>query len=150
MNRAASEPLSPDGIFLAACLWREKGLGRTVSLPFWMAGEQRHHRLSPRIGLDWMASFLDCIAAAAQAGTGELNRLQQAEQKGLTIASTARSRLPEALETVLRVPVITARGLAASLRISPQAALGLIGQLREAGIVREATGRASWRAFIVT
>ena len=37
MNRPGTEPLSPNGIFLAACLWREKGFGRAVSLPFWSA-----------------------------------------------------------------------------------------------------------------
>jgi hypothetical protein len=45
-------------------------------------------------------------------------------------------------------PIVTARGMAATLGVSLQAALGLIGRLCQAGIVREATGRASWRAFV--
>jgi predicted transcriptional regulator len=48
---------------------------------------------------------------------------------------------------MLRAPVVTARGLAERLGVTPQAALGLLRQLVEAGIVHEATGRASWRAF---
>jgi DNA-binding MarR family transcriptional regulator len=43
---------------------------------------------------------------------------------------------------------MTARGLAERLDVTPQAALGLLRQLLEAGLVREATGRASWRAFV--
>jgi hypothetical protein len=149
MNRPPStEPLSPDGIFLAACLWREKGFGREISLPFWSAPEQRHHRLVLRVGIEWMVGFLDCVAEAARTAAGELDRLQRAEAKGRSLARTARSRLPNALDAVLRAPIVTAGGLAKGLDVTPQAALGLLRQLREAEIVREATGRASWRAFV--
>jgi hypothetical protein len=148
MNRAASEPLSPDGIFLAACLWREKGFGRVISLPFW-AAQDRHHRLSLQIGLAWMSGFLDCVAVAARAASEELVRLQAAEKKGQALVRTARSRLPDAVNSVLRAPIVTVRGLANSLDVTPQAALGLLRQLIEAGIIREATGRGSWRAFVI-
>jgi len=148
MNRPGTEPLSPDGIFLAACLSREKGFGRAISLPFWAATEQRHHRLTLRVGLEWMAGFLDCVAEAARAAAGELDRLQRAEARGGLLAHTSRSRLPDGLETVLRTPIVTARGLAKALDVTPQAALSLLRQLLDAGIVREATGRTSWRAFV--
>ena len=46
-----------------------------------------------------------------------------------------------------RTPVVTARGLAEDLAITPQAALRLLRHLIAAGVVREATGRAAWRAF---
>ena len=57
-----------------------------------------------------------------------------------------RSQIIERLD-LLRTPVVTARGLADALGVSPQAALGLLRQLTAAGAVREATGRAAWRAF---
>ena len=149
MNRPqVTEAVSADGIFLAACLWRQSGFGRTISLPFWSAPERQHHRLGLRVGIEWMAGFLDCVADAARAGRDELARLRQAEEKAGALARTARSRLPAAVEAVLRAPVITARGLAESLNVTPQAALGLLRQLLEAGMIREATGRASWRAFV--
>jgi hypothetical protein len=150
MNQPGTEPLSPDGVFLAACLWREKGFGRSITLPFWSAPTQRHHRLALRVGLEWMAAFLDCVAEAARTAAGELDRLQRAEDKGRSLPGTVRSRLPKALETILRAPIVTARGLATSLDVTPAAALGLLRQLIEVGIVREATGRASWRAFVLS
>ena len=51
---------------------------------------------------------------------------------------------------MLRTPVVTARGLADSLAVTPQAALGLLRQLIVAGVVREATGRAAWRGLSPT
>lgn len=51
------------------------------------------------------------------------------------------------MDHVLRTPVVTARTLADSLLISPQAALALIGRLVTADVLREATGRAAWRAL---
>jgi hypothetical protein len=44
MNRPGTEPLSADGVFLAACLWWEKGFGRAISLPFWAAQDLHHRR----------------------------------------------------------------------------------------------------------
>ena len=150
MNRpAAIDPLPPDGTFLAACVWREKGFGRGVSLPFWAAPGQRHQRLALRVGTDWVAGFMGCVADGAKAGMSELTRLEQAEEKGRSLGRTARSRLPEAVESVLRAPIVTAQGLAHRLRVTPQAALGLLRQLIAAGLIREATGRASWRAFVL-
>ena len=91
--------------------------------------------------------FLACVTAASRATREELTDLQRAEAAGAALARTARSRLPRALDHLLRTPVVTARGLADTLGISPQAALGLLRQLTTAGVVREATGRAAWRAF---
>ena len=80
-------------------------------------------------------------------GQHELNRLQEAEKKGRMMGATARSRLPKAVDAVLRAHIVTAAGLAKSIRVTPQAALSLLQQLAAAGIVREVTGRASWRAY---
>ena len=147
LNRPGIDPHNPAGFFLAACLWREKPARVPIPLPFWSAPEQRHHRLGLHVGLEWMAEFLECVTAAALIGSRELARLQEAEKNGRLLGSTKRSRLPNALDAVLRAPIVTASSLAGALDVTPQAALGLLGQLMAAGIVREATGRASWRAF---
>jgi predicted alpha-1,6-mannanase (GH76 family) len=150
MNRPQlTESLSPDGMFLAACLWKQGNFDRAIALPFWSAPEQSHHRLAVKIGLEWLVGFLDCVADATKAGRDELARLHQAEEKARSLPGTARSKLPAAIEATLRAPVITARDLAKTLKVTPQAALGLLRQLLDAGIIREATGRASWRAFVL-
>jgi hypothetical protein len=148
INRQShTDPLAMDGLFLAACLWRENGFGRDIALLFWSAPTQLHHRLALRVGTAWLAGFLACISAAARAARDELAGLQRAETAGASLARTARSQLPRSLDHVLRTPVVTARGLADHLAISPQAALGLLRHLTAAGVIHEATGRAAWRAF---
>jgi hypothetical protein len=142
-----ADPLAADGLFFAACLWREAGFGRDIPLPFLSAPVQLHHRLALQVGTAWVAGFLACVAAAARAAREELAGLLRAEAAGAALARTARSHLPQALDHVLRSPVVTARGLAESLSITPQAALKLIRHLLATGIIREATGRAAWRAF---
>lgn len=147
INRPGIEQHNPAGVFLAACLWRDKGGRRPISLPFWSAPETHHYRLELHFGVQWMTDFLECVAAAALVGLREIRRLHHAEHKGRLLAPTARSRLPDALNAVIRAPIVTTGSLAAALNVTPQAALGLLRQLLAAGIVREATGRASWRAF---
>ena len=153
MNRAAvKEPLTLDGIFLAACLWRASGFGRAISLPFWLAPETQLNRLGPRVGIAWMAGFLECVAAAATAALGDLDRLQAVAEKG---------HCPCGADSPLKA-ARRFRGGAACARHDRQralpklcvsrrkAALGLLRQMQDAGLIHEATGRASWRAFTTT
>lgn len=142
-----SEPLALEAIFLGACVWRQKGFGRPISLPFWSATAYRHHRLSSAVGIRWLVGFLECVAEAAQSGRHELDRLLRIEEKTASFKRTARSHLPEAVNIVIRAPLITARGMAERLNITHQGALSLLEQLVDAEIVKEATGRGAWRAF---
>jgi hypothetical protein len=137
----------PEGVFLGACLWHDKNRKAAIPLPFWSAPDVYHHRLSLRVGLGWMAQFLGCVTEAALIGLRELARLLEAEKKRVNIGVTARSRLPDALDAMLRAPIVTVDSLAKSLHVTPRAALGLLQQLMAKGFVREATGRSSWRAF---
>jgi hypothetical protein len=139
----------PEGVFLGVCLWCDKNRNAAIPLPFWSAPEPYHHRLSLKTGLDWMKQFLECVTVAAQIGLRELARLDEAEKKRVDIGATARSRLPDALDAVLRAPMVTADSLAKALQVTPRAALNLLEQLMVAGVVREATGRASWRVFVL-
>jgi hypothetical protein len=133
INRAGDDPHNPAGFLVAACLWREQTAHRPIPLPFSSAPELLHHRLGLRIGLDWKAQFLETVTAAAMTGLRELNRLLETEKKCLDIRVTARSRLPEALDALLRAPVVTADSLAKALQVTPRAALGLLQQLMAAG-----------------
>jgi hypothetical protein len=98
----------------------------------------------------WPAAFLGRVAAAAQRGLGELARLRDAEAAAIGLAAAGRrSRLPAATEAALRAPAVTVRGLAGQLGITPQGALQIINHLLKAGVVREATGRRSYRAYVI-
>jgi hypothetical protein len=106
--------------------------------------QQRFRRLELQFGLAWMAEFLECVTAAAIVGLHEINRLQEAEEKGRLMGATARSRLPKAVDAVLRAHIVTPASLAGSIRVTPQAALGLLRQLTAVGI-----GSGSNRARVV-
>lgn len=91
------------------------------------------------------------VTEAARAGQQELSRLQAAATSGAALIQgiDQRGRLPEAADFVLREPAVTAKSLARRLRITPQAALRLLVALAKAGVVRETTGRRSFRAFAI-
>jgi hypothetical protein len=148
-NRFDLNERNAEGVFLAACLWRQERGRRPIALPFWSALESRHDRLNMQFGIGWIAEFLECVTAAAVVGLQELERLRQVEEKGRLLRVTARSRLPDALNAVLRTPIVTATSLAKALHVTPVAARGLLDQLVTAGLVREAMGRASWRAYVL-
>jgi hypothetical protein len=172
MEAGITEVPAPVQAMAAGAAWLARaGCVRAVPLPFWAAApalaqsarDQGVHdqaglptlrpQAARRLGLDddpsWPATFLALAAEAARAGLRELDRLEAAAAAGarLTAGLDRRSRLPEALAAVLHCPAVTAKGLAASLDVTPQAALRLIAELARAGIVRETTGRRSFRAF---
>ncbi len=136
-------------LFLAACLCRRAGATPQFALPFWSAAPGLLETLGLLAGPAWLPAFLGAVADAALRGVQELSRLQTAAERASALQRTARSQLPAASATALRLPVLTARALADELNVSPQAALILLKQLVAVGMLREATGRAAWRAFII-
>ena len=60
-----------------------------------------------------------------------------------------RSRLPDAIDALLRAPVLTSTALAAKLMTAPQTATALLRELQGKGIVREVTGRGRFRAYAI-
>ncbi len=148
-EQGRGDHLPTAALFLAACAWRHAGGTPALALPFWSATPARLEALGRVAGPAWLPGFLGAVTDAAQRAGQELSRLQAAAARAAALRRTARSQLPAAAALALRLPVLTARGLADRLRLSPQAALILLKQLVAAGVLREATGRASWRAFVV-
>lgn len=146
---ARQEGLTATAVRAAAWIWRERGGTGWPGLVFWSAPVQQLHRLTlmPQAGL--LAGVLDAVAEAALLARRELSWLQAAEIQASGIAMTARSRLPAVVAVALRRPALTARMLANELGISHRAALDAIYRLVEAGVLREATGRAAWRGFVI-
>ena len=139
--------LSTASIFLAACLWRRHGTTPAVALPLWSAPPRRLDALALASGSAWLAGFLAALAEAADLAGRELIAIQEAGNRAAGLPGTARSHLPMATSLALRMPVLTATTLSDRLRISHQAATGLLRRMAGAGVVTEVTGRSAWRAF---
>jgi DNA-binding MarR family transcriptional regulator len=95
--------------------------------------------------------FRHLIAESARAGLRQLDRLIAAAGQGRDLAARhdRRSRLADTVDALLRVPVLTPKALAARLSIAPQTATALLRELQATGLVREVTGRGSFRAFAI-
>ena len=136
-------------VHVAACLWRLHGYGHAVALPFWSAPLSRIDALAQKAGADFHLGYLDCIAEAALRARRELNVLLAVERKATELKAGGRSHLAEAVAFALREPVVTARGLGEGIGVSTRSALDLAKRLLDEGLLREATGRIAWRAFVV-
>lgn len=138
-------------LLLAAAVARRRGRTRAVPLPVWaLPPGSRPVGLPLQDPVAWPGAFLRRVATAAGHGLGELARLREAEARAAGLAEAGRrSLLPAAATMALREPAVTANGLARQLRITPQGALLLLKRLEAAGVVREATGRRSFRAYVI-
>lgn len=105
--------------------------------------------LAWKTGLEFQRLYLECVAEAALRGRRELARLLAAEQTAQALPGRAGGHLQAAADAALRSPLVTASSLARTLGVTPRAGLDLIGRLVAAGLLREATGRRAWRAFVV-
>jgi hypothetical protein len=96
----------------------------------------------------WPATFLHLTAESALMALRERSGLQVVREKGRGLApADARSRLAAVVDELVRAPIVTPAGVAAALRITPQAVTSILRKLQTAGLAREVTGRESFRAF---
>jgi hypothetical protein len=99
----------------------------------------------------WPLAFLHLVAESARMGLRELDRLEAAAEqgRGVVAGGDKRSRLPDALDALLRAPALTPKALAVRLKVAPQTGTALLRELQGRGVVREVTGRGSFRAFAI-
>ena len=99
----------------------------------------------------WPLAFLHLGVESARMGLRELDRLEAAAEqgRGVVAGNDKRSRLPDALDALLRAPALTPKALAARLKVAPQTGTALLRELQGRGVVREVTGRGSFRAFAI-
>ena len=99
----------------------------------------------------WRLVYLHLVAESARMSLRTLYRLEEvaAKGRGLAVGGGKRSSLPDAVDALLRVPVLTPKALAARLGIAPQTGTSLMRELAAKGLIREVTGRGSFRAFAV-
>jgi hypothetical protein len=153
-------------VFTAVALLAGGGPTGSVFVPVWAAcpavgfGDRaalstlRSDAADRLVGRDqpvtWPLAFLRLVAESARAGLRTLDRLEAAAQgRGLAVGGDKRSRLPDAVAALLRVPVPTPKALAARLGIAPLTGTALLRALVAKGLVREVTGRGSFRAFAI-
>jgi hypothetical protein len=153
-------------VFTAVDDWLGEGRGllvlpRRIFPPFWAAYASLGAGTAidgwPRLRSDvargvgvegWQATFLHLTAESALMALREMDGLQMVREKGRGLApADARTRLPAVVDALMRVPVVTPSGVAAALRITPQAVTAILRKLTVAGLAREVTGRESFRAF---
>jgi hypothetical protein len=145
-------PLHRDGCLgplLVAALLRARSKTRhhlaaiNVGLRAGSYRRRRDHTLAQRLG-----GFLDGVAASAEVGHKELDRLHLAREVLAPKLKGRRStsHLPELIELLMARPVVSVALAAKELRVSSQAAQALI---RELGSLREVTGRGRYRAWAV-
>jgi hypothetical protein len=126
------------------------GFGERDALPT-LRGEVVDRLVGRDRAVGWPLVFLQLVAESARYGLRELDRLLAAAERarGLVAKKDRRSRLPDAVDAVLLSPVLTPKALAARLNVAPQTGTALLRALHGAGLVREVTGRGSFRAFAV-
>lgn len=106
-----------------------------------------------REGLIARLAYLEAAGFLAHAHTWAHPLDLALRERGLTASAALaaradkRSRLPEAIEALLRYPALTPTALAAELRIAPQTATALLRDLQGRKLVREVAGRGRFRAF---
>jgi len=162
-----AHPAPRVALFTAVALLTRTGPARAVFVPVWAAfpavgfGDRdalptlRTDAATRLVGwgrpVTWPIAFLHLVAEGVRAGLRELDRLEAAAGNGREVVSGCdkRSRLPDTLDALLRVPALTPKALAARLKIAPQTGTALLRELQAKGIVREVTGRGSFRAFAV-
>jgi len=163
----ADDPTPLQAVLAAIALLARSGPAGTVFVPVWAAypavgfGDRtalptlRSDAADRLIDRDqpvtWPLAFLHLVAESARMGLRTLDRLEAVAEKGRGLAAAAdkRSRLPDAVDALLRSPVLTPKALAARLGIAPQTGTALLRELAAMGLVREVTGRGSFRAFAV-
>ena len=148
-GRGRKDRLDPASAYIAACLWRLHGFGRGIALPFWSAPLSRIDALALKAGTEFQLGYLDCVTEAALRARRELGVLVGVERKAAALKAGGRSHLADAVAFALREPVVTARGLGKGIGVSTRSALDLLKRLADEGLLREATGRTAWRAFVV-
>lgn len=134
------------GNLLIAAMLRQRGkvASHLFCLNAGLRVVPRERRKSPTRTIRLLA-VLDAFAEAAAAGLKELDRLALAKGQMERRLRNRRknSSLPALIELVLARPVVSAGLIAAELKISQRAALGLVAELG----IREMTGRGRYRAW---
>jgi hypothetical protein len=134
------------GPLFCAALLRQEGLAAShlACLHLGAKNIPRERRRARNRG-DRLLAALDAIHEAALAGLKEHDRLVLAKNQMARRLRDRRasSKLPDLVELVLSRPLVSTGMIQATLKVSKQGALNLVGELN----LREMTGRGRFRAW---
>jgi hypothetical protein len=128
------------------------------------AGLCSGYRLMPSIGFlgraydyrpdtsGWTARFLEACTESAAWGVkleghlkGTYRRLHEAAP-----GERSSSRMTSLVDLLISRPLVSAKDAAQALGVTPHAGRAMLGELEMRGLVREATGRGSFRVYAAT
>ena len=114
------------------------GFGDRAALPT-LRSDAADRLVGWDVPVTWPLAFLHLVAESSRMGLRELDRLEVTAEKGRALIARAdqRSRLPDAIESLLRHPALTPNALVAELRIARQTATALLRELQAKSLVRE-------------
>ena len=92
------------------------------------AQRQHRHAFGRRAG-GFAPSLLPLLASAQAAQTLDRTWFEPVKARGLAVGADKRSRLRDALDALLRNPVLTPKALAVALEVAPQTATELLQDL---------------------
>ncbi|MFC0804645.1 RHE_PE00001 family protein [Sinorhizobium sp. P24N7] len=131
----AAEALRQAGLTTAAHLTAVNLVLKTIAV------ERRRHRARDTR----LLAILNGVVAAAEFGLKEHDRLALARQmmERRLVGRRSSSNLPGLIEIVISRPLVSAGMVAEMLKVTPRAALRIVGELG----LREMTGRGRFRAW---
>jgi hypothetical protein len=112
----------------------------------------RAYDYRPDLAADWTGRFLDACTDAVAWGTkleghlrGTHRRLQEAAPR-----ERSSSRMAGLVDLLISRPLVSARDAAQALDVTPHAGRAMLLELEQRGLVREVTGRGSFRVYAAT
>lgn len=141
--------------FIMAALMKSNERLRTVVLPIWSGQPILQSRLnseSPFVkGEETVNACLKLIIESVHSTSRELLRLSDIHESlnDFIKKSTSRSKMPTVIDILFKYPILTPKALTNILKISDRSATGLLSELMKAKLIRESTGRKSYRGFLI-
>jgi hypothetical protein len=112
----------------------------------------RAYDYRPDLSSGWASRFLEACAEAAQWGL-KLEGHLKATHRRLTEAvprERSSSRMHGLVDLLIGRPLVSPKDAALTLGITPHAGRAMLGTLENRGLVREVTGRGSYRVYAAT
>jgi hypothetical protein len=135
---------------LGTAFMRAQGSLRAAPLPVWQ-GLDKRRRLLAETPAAHARVLLHGVTAAARAHRRTLENLtvKDAEARRWIAKRRAGGAAQPIWNVLLRVPAMTALRMSEAIGITAQAATRVMVEMWEAGLIREVSGRESWRVWTI-